>query len=68
MLALNVVMMVSTVPEGGHYLVDVVAGILTAIVCIAVHARIFESNDRQLSFEEVLRGDRDLMVLQNASR
>jgi membrane-associated phospholipid phosphatase len=59
MLALNVVMILSTVPEGGHYLVDVVAGILIAIVCIAVRARIFESSDRQLPFlRSIARGSR----------
>ena len=40
MLVLNVLMIVSTIPEGGHYLVDVIAGLLIAIVCIVMHARV----------------------------
>jgi len=40
MLVLNVLMIVSTIPEGGHYLVDVIAGLLIAIVCIVIHARV----------------------------
>ncbi len=36
MVALNVVMIVSTLTEGGHYLVDVLAGIAVAVLSIAL--------------------------------
>jgi hypothetical protein len=36
MLILNVLMIVSVIPEGGHYLVDLIAGLLIALVCIVV--------------------------------
>ena len=36
MLILNVLMIVSVIPEGGHYLVDLIAGLLIAFVCIVV--------------------------------
>jgi membrane-associated phospholipid phosphatase len=47
-LALNSLVVASTLPEGGHYLVDVIAGILVAgvsiIIVAAVEAR---SGERQ---------------------
>jgi membrane-associated phospholipid phosphatase len=36
MLTLNALVIVSTIPEGGHYLVDVIAGIVVAFVSINV--------------------------------
>ena len=39
-LALNSLVIVSTVPEGGHYLVDVIAGILVAGVSIIIVAAV----------------------------
>jgi membrane-associated phospholipid phosphatase len=38
LFALNALMIVSTIPEGGHYLVDVIAGVLIAVACILARA------------------------------
>jgi membrane-associated phospholipid phosphatase len=39
-VALNVAMVVSTIPQGAHYLVDVIAGVLIAIASILIATRL----------------------------
>ncbi len=43
-VAIDVAMLVSTVPIGGHYVVDVLAGATIAIVAIAITARVYTSD------------------------
>jgi membrane-associated phospholipid phosphatase len=43
-LAFSLLMIVSAVPEGGHYLVDVIAGVLIAVACIVVRAYFSQSS------------------------
>lgn len=48
-LVLNLIMLVSAVPVGGHYLIDILAGLLVAVIAISVAER------DQLSWFQSLR-------------
>ena len=43
-VAIDAAMLVSTVPIGGHYVVDVLAGATIAIIAIAITARVYTSD------------------------
>ena len=65
LIMLNMVMLVSTVPMGSHYVIDVVAGVATALASLRLAAMYFRASDQLpplATWERTPEGQRSLLT------